>query len=282
MDAHDLLTSVWWCVKPSTVAPGSLLIGIALFAVGRRRASIAALAVGAFVLLNVMVLPTARVLTAALERHVEPVRELPAVVDGIIVLGGDGAVRLPRFAELAARYPQAKLVFSGGGGEAESARRILSGVHGLAERTIFEDQSRNTYENARFSQALIRPRVDEVWVLVTSAMHMARAVDAFGLVGWRVWADPVRRRSAHATNSDSERLLVLDDALREYIAMFTQTRLLLPLDAVAMQPLARSRWNVNCLYRSNTRWPSKWCRARIDGAPGDPHLGWVGGLKWFA
>lgn len=213
-----VLSVLWWCIKPSTVAPASLLVGIGLLVFGRRRAGVAVMAVGAFVLLNALVLPTAQVLTTALERRVEPVTELPAAVDGIIVLGGNSAVRLPPFAELAVRYPEATVVFSGGGGEAESARRLLSDFDDLVERMIFEDRSRNTYENALFSQRLVQPEADEMWVLVTSAMHMARAVGVFEGIGWRVRPYPVRhtetpREGWYAVG----RVRNLDEAWRELV-----------------------------------------------------------------
>ena len=221
MDAHVILSALWWCVKPSTVATASLVLGVGLLVFGRRRMGFAALAVCAFVLANAFVLPTTQVLTTALERRVEPVAELPAVVDGIIVLGGNSAVRLPAFAELAMRYPEARLVFSGGGGEAESARRYLSGFDGLVERTVFEDRSRNTMENAVFSLELVRPAADEVWVLVTSAMHMARAAETFEHIAWYVLAHPVGTALPGSDPDVNHGLMLLDGALRELSATIT-------------------------------------------------------------
>ncbi len=99
---------------------------------------------------------------------------------GIIVLGGGivpvvsldrnepavaaAAPRLLAFADLARRYPQAKLVFTGGSGdifrpdlkEAGIAREALKRMGVDVERVVFEDQSRNTYENATLSGALVR------------------------------------------------------------------------------------------------------------------------------
>ena len=58
-------------------------------------------------------------------------------------------------------------------------------------RIVFEDQSRNTRENAVFSKQLMAPKPGETWLLVTSAFHMPRAVGCFREVDWPVIAYPV-------------------------------------------------------------------------------------------
>jgi uncharacterized SAM-binding protein YcdF (DUF218 family) len=55
----------------------------------------------------------------------------------------------------------------------------------------FESRSRNTRENALFSRELMRPKPGEVWLLVTSAVHMPRAMGAFRAVGWTMLPYPV-------------------------------------------------------------------------------------------
>ena len=42
-------------------------------------------------------------------------------------------------------------------------------------RLIFENSSRNTYENILFSKKIIIPKKNEKWLLITSASHMKRA-----------------------------------------------------------------------------------------------------------
>jgi len=58
-------------------------------------------------------------------------------------------------------------------------------------RILFERQSRNTFENATLTHALVRPRAGERWVLITSAMHMPRAIGAFRKAGWSPIPYPV-------------------------------------------------------------------------------------------
>ncbi|TIT46564.1 MAG: YdcF family protein, partial [Mesorhizobium sp.] len=127
------------------------------------------------------------------ERFPKP--PLPEKVDGIVVLGGgfEGAINLVRgghelnssgdrmveTAILARRFPQAKVVVSGGNGslffdgegDADTAPRLLEALGVPADRLILEDKSRNTYENAVFSRELVKPKPGETWLLVTSAFH---------------------------------------------------------------------------------------------------------------
>ena len=56
----------------------------------------------------------------------------------------------------------------------------------------FETKSRNTWENALFTRALIKPqtRVETFFLLVTAAWHMPRAMGVFRKLGYRVIAYP--------------------------------------------------------------------------------------------
>lgn len=136
-------------------------------------------------------------------------------VEGIIILGGavnptisaargipaigGSAERLLAIPDLARHHPQAKLVFTGGSGsvldqehkEAAFANRLLQSIGMDTSRIVFEDQSRNTRENAVFSRALAGPDGQGRWLLVTSAIHMPRAMGTFRAHGWNVVAYPV-------------------------------------------------------------------------------------------
>jgi len=129
---------------------------------------------------------------------------------GIIVLGGvtdeaieaargqvalnGAAARLTAGAVLANRYPKARLVFTGGSGslwaseltEAESVRRLWTSLGVPQARALYENKSRNTWENAIFTGKLLEPKPEERWLLVTSAMHMPRSVGLFRKAGFSV------------------------------------------------------------------------------------------------
>lgn len=169
-------------------------------------------------------------------------------VDGVIVLGGavdqnlteargipalnGAAERMTEFVALARRYPEARLVFTGGQGslvhggltEADVARRLFTAL-GLPEaRVTYEDQARNTWENAVFTHRLVEPRPGETWLLVTSASHMPRSVGAFRRAGWQVVPWPVNYRTGHSLAAlyDApfpDRLQMLESGLREWLGM---------------------------------------------------------------
>jgi len=134
-----------------------------------------------------------------LENRFPQVNQLPEQISGIITLGG-GTERLIEFIALARRHPEARLVFSGGAGrlfvrekvnEADAARMFFERMGLDVTRVIFENKSRNTYENAVLSYALVKPKTGEQWALITSAVHMPRAVGVFRKVGWSVIPYPV-------------------------------------------------------------------------------------------
>lgn len=145
-----------------------------------------------------------------------------AQVDGIIVLGGaedtgayrnfggtqvnDAGERLIEGALLAQRYPQARLVFTGGSARvgrdedttdpSEMVYKLWLGLGIAPERIVLEQASRNTAENARLTRGLVQPKPGETWVLVTSAFHMPRAHETFLREGWDgIIAWPVDFRS---------------------------------------------------------------------------------------
>ena len=173
----------------------------------------------AFLFFLIAILPAGDWMLAPLENRFPPAK--PDHVDGIIVLGGDEnpglteargqpGVRVSAdyylaFARLAHEYPQAKLVFAGGSNrlrpseaavnEAGVAREALAALGLPAERILFEEKSRNTHENAVDAAALVRPKPDEKWLLVTSAFHMPRAIASFRKAGWNAYAAPADYRT---------------------------------------------------------------------------------------
>lgn len=201
------------------------------------------------VTLVLMLLPLPALLAAPLENRISPPAELPREIDGILVLGGavipglsavrgqvalnDGAERMTAAVLLAQRYPEARIVFSGGSSilgatatEAQAARQFFSSFGLPASRIVFENRARNTVENARYSYELVGPNEGDTWLLVTSALHMPRAVGAFRGAGWSVIPYPVDYQSARRpapivdlSYDVIEELVQLDRVVTEWVAL---------------------------------------------------------------
>ena len=198
---------VWAFLKPESW----IVFGLALTCIflWRQRVAGAFVCAGttlAFVLV-VGIFPIGAWLLRPLEAQHPPNPQLERV-DGIIVLGGGevasihgqaqvnaGAERFIEAMSLARRYPQAKIMFSGGSGSlsdlgtvpglsAETAELFFDAMGLDQERLLLEPASRNTTENAEMSLLLAQPKPDETWVLVTSAFHMPRAMRSFERAGW--------------------------------------------------------------------------------------------------
>lgn len=139
-------------------------------------------------------LPIGEILIRPLEARFPPGRLAPGQpIDGIIALGGDDA-RISAAAELARLYPDARVVVTGE--DPGKSRNIMLG-HGVsAARLTMEPYASNTFENATFSAALLKPRPSQQWVLVTSQSHMPRAVGCFRKAGFTVLAWPVIRAAS--------------------------------------------------------------------------------------
>jgi uncharacterized SAM-binding protein YcdF (DUF218 family) len=224
---------------------GMLLLATRWALLGRR------LLVAAVVLLAVCGFsPLGKWLLYPLEQRFPPWDAAHGAPDGIIVLGGSidpdlsaahnraalthAADRLIEAAALAHRYPNARIVFSGGSAnlvaddtarEADYALSLFESLGIPKERLTMERRSRNTQENAEFSKALVNPKEGERWLLVTSAFHMPRSVGLFRKAGFAVEPYPVDWRAGGASDLltfssvASEGLERTDIAVREWIGL---------------------------------------------------------------
>jgi uncharacterized SAM-binding protein YcdF (DUF218 family) len=164
------------------------------------------------------------VLGGALDPDLSAARRTP-VLDG-------SAERLTVVAALAQRYPAAKFIYSGGNGslfgglaEADYALSLFESFNVPRERVTLERNSRNTAENAEFSKALASPKAGDRWVVVTTGVHMPRAIGAFRAAGFDVEAYPVdwRTRGPAETFSVYSVFIAglgsLDAATREFVGL---------------------------------------------------------------
>ncbi len=173
----------------------------------------------ALALIVIALTPVGRLIVAPLEdRFPEPSADL-APPYGLIILGGalkgaesdarrqavfDEGERVTEAANLARRYPAARIVFTGGNGslisggdnvEAQEAKKLLVDLGVDPSRVTLEQNSRNTDENARFTAALVHPEPGQRWLLVTSGFHMPRSMGLFEKAGFEVVAYPVAFRT---------------------------------------------------------------------------------------
>ena len=233
---------------PSNVLIAIGLAGLVLLCTPWRRLA-SWLVVTSLVLLAVAgYSPLGHLLMLPLEQRFPPWDAARGAPDGIVVLGGaidadiaaargdvalnEAAERITATAELARRYPNARIIFSGGAGslfggalEAPVAVKALAALGVAPDRIVAEEQSRNTVENAVFSRLIADPKPGERWLLVTSAFHMPRAIATFRAAGFPVEAYPVDWRTrglADATAMFSALpagLALTDTAVHEWIGL---------------------------------------------------------------
>jgi uncharacterized SAM-binding protein YcdF (DUF218 family) len=175
--------------------------------------------IGSLILLAIVGLsPAGNALILPLEQRFPAWDSSRGAPDGVVILGGavtpdvalarndvalnEAAERMTAAVELARRYPNARIIFSGGegnlaygGNESEAALKLFERLGVAPGRIATEDKSRNTVENAVFSKQIAMPKAGERWLLVTSAYHMPRAIGVFRKVGFAVEAYPVDWRT---------------------------------------------------------------------------------------
>jgi len=220
-------------VKPSDWIVYTAVLGVVLLRLSIGRRLIAA----AMVLLIVLgVLPTVLLLSLPLEQRF-PVPANLDRVDGIIVLAGaerdslygqpllnSAADRLTTFLMLARRFPEARLVHSGDTtptSQSAIARELLLGVGIDPQRIVFERKSRITCESPRATLEVVPVDASQRWLLVTSAMHMPRAVACFRAAGWDVTPYPTnfRRLAQPFTLALPDNLEDVDLAAHEWFGL---------------------------------------------------------------
>ena len=199
---------LWFFVVPLNVVFLLLVTGAPLLWTRWQRLGRWLIASAAAISIFLVLVPVGANFNLWIENRFPPNPDLPETVSGIIVLGGalqarisakrhtmalsSSVERIVEFATLAERFPDAKLVFTGGSGslldqeykEADYATPFLQRLGVDPQRIVFENQSQNTYENATLSYDLVAPEGGETWILVTSASHMPRAMGCFRKVGW--------------------------------------------------------------------------------------------------
>ena len=247
-----LSKTIGYLVMPSNLLMAIGLVGLVLLFTRFRRLASWLIVTSLVLIALVGYSPLGRILLLPLEERFPPWDASRGAPDGIVVLGGAispdisqargvvalnaSAERLTVAAELAHRYPYARIIFTGGSAsldptaplaplEAPFAVKEFEALGIAHERITAEEQSRNTIENAVFSRLLADPKPGERWLLVTSASHMPRAIAAFRAAGFAVEAYPVswrtrgRRDAAELFPSFAGGLAMTDYAMHEWVGL---------------------------------------------------------------
>jgi uncharacterized SAM-binding protein YcdF (DUF218 family) len=147
--------------------------------------------------------PLSSFLLSKIEDFIKPSRYPIQQLTGIIVLGGsfgleleskerneillnDSAERLTKALEIYKKNPKVLILFSGysnklkppGWNESDIAKKFFLDQGVRFENLIFESQSRNTFENIKYSKDIIA-NYKGTWGLITSASHMPRSYYTF-------------------------------------------------------------------------------------------------------
>ena len=147
--------------------------------------------------------PLSNFLLSKIEDYIQPSKYPIQQLTGLVVLGGsfeDGldskernqvflnssAERLTKTLEIYNKNPKILILFSGfsnelkpqGWSESDMAKKFFLDQGVRVDSLIFENQSRNTFENIQYSKNIIT-NYKGTWGLITSANHMPRSYFAF-------------------------------------------------------------------------------------------------------
>ena len=211
-------------IQPLNIFFCVMWIGLILLLFNRIFYSILLISISTIFLTIITILPITQWITIPLEQRFPiPIIDKPPY--GIIVLGGaekiyltseynqvslnSSAERLIIFNELSKKYPNSKLIFSGGGkniinkkrdfkvkesyisSESDVAKLFLNSVDNVSSKIFYEEKSSNTFENALNIRDIIGINSNKHWILITSAISMPRAFGTFEKAGINVTPYPV-------------------------------------------------------------------------------------------
>lgn len=238
----------WIFLSPSNLISILFIFGTLLLLIKRIKLAKTILVLNSMVAFSIMAYPIGDYLIHPLEARFSQPKQFPNHIDGIIMLGGgedlkrslswgrpeldNAGDRYVGAKELANRYPEAPVIFTGGsgslslqntGGEGSIAKQLLSTLGIDPSRLIIESKSRNTYENFKLIKPLL-PNPTGTYFLVTSAFHMPRSVGIARKQGIQVIPYPVDYHSSspkyrYFDFNYKDHLDALETAWREWIGL---------------------------------------------------------------
>jgi len=191
---------LWLIFNPFNVFIFNIFLTIILFYLRFKKLSKYIFLINFIFILLISFFPIGNYLIHKIEKEYHSYKSVPEHVDGILILGGatnplifkeygqislnGSAERLVESVEIIKNFKNSKVIFSGGSGiikrpdldHSQVAQYFYEKIGLDIDRFVFEDNSRNTYENILFSKKIANPKVNEKWILITSASHMKRAM----------------------------------------------------------------------------------------------------------
>ena len=191
---------LWLIFNPFNIFIFITLLSLFLYFIKLRRLSLIIFLINFVFIALISFLPFGSYLIYNIEKEYHSYIKPPDQVDGILILGGatnallyneydqislnDSSERLVESVFIIKKFDKAKVIFSGGSGilnrpdfdNVQVAKSFYKKIGIEIDKLIFEDNSRNTYENIIYSKKIANPKINENWLLITSASHMKRAL----------------------------------------------------------------------------------------------------------
>ena len=201
---------LWLILNPFNIFIFITLLSIFLYFIKLKRLSLIIFLINFVFITLISFLPIGSYLIYTIEKEYHSNINPPEKVDGILILGGatipqlyneynqislnGSSERLVESVFIIKKFDKAKVIFSGGSGlvnrpdldHAKVAKSFYKKIGIETNQIIFEDKSRNTYENIIYSKKIANPKINENWLLITSASHMKRALLIADKNNWKL------------------------------------------------------------------------------------------------
>jgi uncharacterized SAM-binding protein YcdF (DUF218 family) len=211
---------IWLIAQPLSIAFALSASAAILSLIGWRKLGGSAALLAALVLFVTLYTSTGSIALQSLEARYPKPDSDPETLTCMIVLGGafesevttarggiefnQAADRFVEALRLALKYPQSRILISGGDGsfsgiyegEAQASERFFTAFGVDAGRMVKENRSRTTYENTVNTRELLQAQGLGDCLLITSAFHMPRSVALFEKAGIPVRPWPVDFRTS--------------------------------------------------------------------------------------
>ena len=205
------ISKIFWLIfNPFNIFIFISLFSVFLYFINKRRFSLFIFLINFIFVSLISFFPVGSFLIYNIEKEYHENTKIPEKLDGILILGGatnpllfkeynqislnGAAERLVESAMMIKKFQKIKVIFSSGSGivnrpdlsHSKVAKSFYKKMGVEINKIIFEDNSRNTYENIIFSKKIAKPKTNENWLLITSAYHMKRALLIADKNNWKL------------------------------------------------------------------------------------------------